>query len=137
MAASANDNEMQKKAMEFRMLQERGAALQGQVSALKGLIEEAENASKSVSAISAADEKESVLFPLGAGVIVRAKPLDKGKVMLEEGAGVVLEKNTDQAIKQLEERKEKLSKALENYNSELARISDRLEMLRGELVQYR
>lgn len=133
----ANEDEMQKKAMEFRMLQERGAAIQGQVSALKNLIEEAENAAKSIAALSVAGDKESVLFPLGAGVIVRAKPLSNDKVLVEEGAGVVLEKKTDQAIRQLEERKEKLSKALENYGSELAKISQRLEMLRGELMKYR
>ena len=133
----ADENEMQKKAMEFRMLQERGAAMQGQLNALKGLIEEAESASKALTAISSADAKESVLFPLGAGVIVRAKPLSQEKVLIEEGAGVVLEKSFKDAITQLDERKAKLSQALEAYSSELQKISQRVEFLRSDLMQYR
>ncbi len=132
----AQDQEMQKKAMEFRMLQERGAAMQGQLTALKNLIEEAESTSKSLEALCATGQ-ESVLFPLGAGVIVKAKPLSPGRVLVEEGAGVVLEKDAKDAMRQLEQRRAKLIQAFDSFNSQLSKLSERLDVLRADLMQYR
>lgn len=133
----ADDRELQRKAVEFRLLQERGAALQAQLGAVKGLLDEVENASKALAAISSPEAKDSVLFPLGSGVIVRAKPFQPGSVLVEEGSGIVLEKSAGDALKQLEERKKKLVQAFDSYQMELARISERFEELRAELSHYR
>lgn len=132
----ADEREMQGKATEFRMLQERGAAMQAQINALKGLLDEAGSASKALAAISSPDANESVLFPLGAGVMAKAKLLSQAKVLTEEGAGVVLERSVEDCLKQLEERKAKLSQALVSYDAELNKLLERLEMLRSELVRY-
>ena len=130
----AEQRELQRMVLELRMLQERAAQLERQAETFRALLEESRNASKALEAI-ASSAAPAVLFPLGAGVMVKATPTDSRKVFFEAGSGVVLEKPAAEVAGLLAERAEKLLQAVETTQREFQQVSARIEELREALLE--
>ena len=76
-------------------------------------------------------EKDSptTLIPLRSGVLVEAKLADKDNVYVDIGNGVVVKKKVEDAVKTLNERKEKLVELGAKLNKERANLQKGLMVL--------
>ncbi|HLC37831.1 MAG TPA: prefoldin subunit alpha [Candidatus Norongarragalinales archaeon] len=126
---SENEREMQKLAMEMNYYRAQAEQIQQQASALRGLVQENRSSKESLEKMS----ESETMFPTGSGVFVKAKPSSK-KVLVEIGAGVIVEKTADEAVKTLDERHEQLLKALDTIQDSLTQLNTRMNAL-GEQAE--
>ncbi len=80
--------------------------------------------------------KDALIFPLGSGVHARGRLQDTEKVLVEIGAGVVVEKTVADATVFLQERRKKLEaasqriqKGLTDVEAKLAEIDSKAQAL--------
>jgi len=77
---------------------------------------------------------ESVI-PVGSGCFVHAEIRDFSKVVINVGSGVNIEKNVDDALTFLKERKEKLEKMTQDLNESVSQIIQNMKQIEARLNQ--
>lgn len=77
---------------------------------------------------SKADEK-SVLIPLGAGIYVDADIRDKKTAKANLAGGVVIDSRIEDVIKDLDDRKKELEKALKGLQDEMNKVAGNMDNL--------
>ena len=92
--------------------------------------------------LAAADGEVSTLLSLGGGVSVRATVLDTKKMLVGIGAGVTVEKSTEEAVSFLRDRiiemdasGKRLSESLGNLQSQMAAIEQRIQEIYASAQQ--
>lgn len=95
-------------------------------------LREAISSVESIRGINQNQELES-LIPVGLGTYVKASISGTSKVLLNVGAGIVVEKEHDSAINYLESRIKELQVALNETASQKHEILMRLEHLKQEM----
>ncbi|MFH1056527.1 MAG: prefoldin subunit alpha [Candidatus Micrarchaeota archaeon] len=120
------ERELQKIALELNYYRAQAEELQNQIGTLNALVQENQAAKESLESL----EKNSgeALFPIGGGVMVKAKPSVQ-KVLVEIGAKVIAEKTVSEAIAILDERKEKLVKTISSVQETLQELGGRMMAL--------
>jgi len=83
----------------------------------------------------AADQDQVVLIPLGGGTTVRAKVMDPGKVLVNFGADVVVQRTTEEAISfltdritELEALEKKIAASLDQIRAQMNQIAQQIEL---------
>lgn len=104
--------------------------LQRSVEMLQNALEEALSAQSAISGLSKAEG--TAIFPLGSRVFVLAKPEKKGKLLVEAGSGVMVEKTHDEASAQLEDSIKKIREGLGKAQGQLADISKKAAILNAQ-----
>jgi prefoldin alpha subunit len=66
---------------------------------------------KAIETLEGIKENDEVLFPIGAGAFVKAKVLDKDKVIVGVGANIFVDKDIDEVIKEFKKSVEDIEKA--------------------------
>ncbi|EHP86059.1 prefoldin subunit alpha [Methanotorris formicicus] len=66
---------------------------------------------KAIETLEGIKENDEVLFPIGAGAFVRAKILEKDKVIVGIGANIFADKDIDEVIKEFKKSVEDIEKA--------------------------
>ena len=79
------------------------------------------------------EKPEETLTPVGAGVLLRGKPPDSDRILINVGANVVLEKNRDDAAAILEKRIEEFEQNMIAVATQRNQIAQRLEADRRAL----
>jgi len=74
-----------------------------------------------------------ILVPLGAGVLMRVCSPMVEKLLLNIGAGVVIEKSKEDTIKYLNERLNQLETALSNIAAQKAEIANKINAYRAQV----
>jgi len=74
-----------------------------------------------------------ILVPLGAGVLMRVCSPMVEKLLLNIGAGVVIEKSKEDTIKYLNERLNQLETALSNIAAQKAEIANKINVYRAQV----
>ena len=127
------DEELQKKMMEYRMLElnyhaliQRREELLGRLMEVKGTMDSIEELGKS--------EGSEVFLPLGAGVLVPVKFDSKKKLIIGVGSDIVLEKDIDGIKKDLEKRMELFDQAAQATEKDLVMIQQKMASLEPELI---
>ncbi len=121
-------DEFQEKLEMYRSLEERLGAVMQKQNVFSSKIVEIQGTIDSMESLSASD----VLFPLGSAVYVKGSPEKEGKVVVEVGAGVALEKSADQAKAILEKRKADIQKAVDTLANETRNISSMMQSIEVE-----
>ena len=92
--------------------------------------------------LAAADGEVSTLLSLGGGVSVRATVLDTKKMLVGIGAGVTVEKSTEEAVSFLRDRiiemdasGKRLSESLGKLQSQMAAIEQRMQEIYASAQQ--
>ncbi len=96
-------------------------------------IEEVENSKESLKEIKELKEEKDSFVNFGSGIFVKGKIYPVEKVLVDAGAGVVVEKSVEEAEEILEKRKENLEKALKKIEEDKSKILKDLEALGREL----
>ena len=92
--------------------------------------------------LAAADGEVSTLLSLGGGVSVRATVLDTKKMLVGIGAGVTVEKSTEEAVSFLRDRNtemdasgKRLSESLGKLQSQMAAVEQRMQEIYASAQQ--
>lgn len=119
--SNANDETIRKMAYQLQFYEAQAKQLQRNVEMLQEALEEAMSTQSAVQALSKAEG--ATIFPLGSRVFVSAKPEKKNKLLVEAGAGVMVEKTCEEAAADLEESVKKIREGLVKAQEQLAEIS--------------
>ena len=93
------------------------------IASAKGALEELE----------AVKEGEELLVPIGAGVYVRVRVVDKSSVLVTVGASILVEKGLEEARKYLDEREQRVRDLLRRHVSDYQALASRLSEIEREL----
>jgi len=126
----ANDETIRKMAYQLQFYEAQAKQLQRNVEMLQEALEEAISSQAAVLAISKADG--ATIFPLGSRVFVSAKPEKKNKLLVEAGAGVMVEKTCEEAATDLDESVKKIRDGLTKAQEQLAEISRKANELNAQ-----
>jgi prefoldin alpha subunit len=97
---------------------------------LQNALEEALSAQSAINGLAKAEG--TTIFPLGSRVFVLAKPEKKGKLLVEAGSGVMVERTHEEASTQLEDSIKKIREGLGKAQEQLADISRKASILNAQ-----
>lgn len=131
-----DEKELQEKMLIYRTLESRLEALTRQRDVIGNKVVEI------MSTVSSIDEidknQENILFKLGSEAYTYGNIVDKNKILVEIGAGIVLEKSLEDGKETLNKRKiemENILKEIQNNISEISNTMNRLGPEINELIQ--
>lgn len=127
------EQEMQQKLILYQLLQKHLEELSNQAGMLESKLIEIETTSGTLSDLMGVKERDELVFPLGSGCYGYGRLDDKGKIMVDIGAGNLLNKTPTQAATFLEEKKEEIRKLSERLVREVSEVSSRLNSLAEEI----
>ncbi|HIE31777.1 MAG TPA: prefoldin subunit alpha [Methanosarcinales archaeon] len=131
MAEQLTDEELQRLVAQHNAYQARAQAVAEQIEAIQLSIFECEHASNTVDALKDLDDVESFV-PIGAGSFIHAKITKSDRAIINLGAGVAAEMSADAAKDRLVDRKEKLTKILEEMNITLEDLVKKVQAIQIE-----
>lgn len=117
-----------------QVYQYQAETLAQQINMVKLTIRDVETALTTITALKEEPAGKETLVPIGFGSFVKATLADVENVVVGIGAGVSVEKKTDDARAFLEKRKDELTKYHEQLNSTIAKIAQEMANIQ-RLVQ--
>ena len=130
MANNEAEKKLQEKMLAYRMLESRLNNMAKQRDMIVSKIMEIHSTLMTVEEIEKGSE--DVLFPIGSAAYIRGKPVDKEKIIVEIGAGVVMEKTPAEIKKLLEERKKELELATDSLGKEMQNIASSMQKIEAD-----
>ncbi len=127
-----SEEQAQQLLYQMQMLESYTTSLDQKEEAVMTFLREAISSVESIRGINQKQEFES-LIPVGLGTYVKANVSGTSKVLLDVGAGIMVEKEHDSAINYLESRIKELQVALNETASQKHQILMRLEQLKQEM----
>jgi len=126
-----DEKDLQEKIVAYRMLESKIEGLAKQRETIANKLIEIQNTLSSLEEVEKSDE---ILFPIGAEAYVHGKIIEKNKMIVEIGAGIAMEKTLEEAKQVLAERKDNITKILENIQQDMMSISSKMDNL-GAYIQ--
>ena len=105
--AAGNASELERGMATLEYIKGQIEMLKGQRATLSSIIIEYERSLEVVEAVTAGIN-ENVMIPLGGTVFMKAKISGEGKLIMDQGAGVFMELDAEEARERIEERKGKI-----------------------------
>jgi len=133
MAERNEQRELQEKVLAYRILESRVNSLSQQRQFIANKLVEIQITLNSIDEIE--KSKEEIIFPLGSEAYAFGKVTDKSKMIVEVGAGVVLEKTVEEAKEILKSRMTDIENALTTVERNIQEASESLEVLEPEIQQ--
>jgi len=110
-----------------------------QISYLQQAINEYNKSKITIKNIEKKDKDTDVILPIGGGSYIDAKAKDPSKILFDIGAGLIVEKKTndalkkiDERIKELEENMEKIDQLRKNTQREASEVYQKAQRLYQE-----
>lgn len=129
-----SEEQAQQLLYQMQMLESYASGLEQKEGAIVTFLREAMSSIQSIKGIQK-QESES-LIPVGLGTFVKANVLGDAKVLLDVGAGILVEKDHDAAVNYLESRIKELQVALNETGSQKHEVMSRLEHLKEEMNHF-
>ena len=120
---------------EYQEYQRSVEALQEQMAMVRNTLAGCESSIKTISALkeaAASGSYESVI-PIGSGCFVHAEIRDFSKVVVNVGSGANIEKDVDDALAFLTERKGKLEKMIQDLNESFEKILQNMKQIESRI----
>lgn len=125
------EKELQEKMFVYRTLESRLEALARQRDLVSSKIVEI------VSTISSIDEidknQENILFKLGGEAYTHGNVADKNKILVEIGAGIILEKPIEDGKEILNKRRQEMENVLKEIQNNILQVSAAMNQLGPEI----
>jgi len=131
MAERNVQKEFQEKVLAYRILESRINALSQQRDLLTNKMFEIQTTLNSIDELEKSDE--DIIFPVGSESYAYGKISDKGKMIVEIGAGVAMEKTFEEARSILKGRMADMDKALTTLERNMQEAGESLEILEPEI----
>jgi len=126
-----NQEELQKTLLELEMHKRRLEAITQRMQMIEATIFELDDTAKAIDAMKNEKKGNEILVSIGSGSYFKAAVKDKEKILIGAGAGISIEKTTDEAKKTLESRKEGLHKIADELQKNASELSERMSYLSG------
>lgn len=127
-----SEDQAQQILYQMQILESYASSLDQKEAAIMNFLREAVESIEAIKGIKQNPNADS-LIPVGLGTYVKANLTADSKVLIDVGAGVVIEKDHDAAINHLEARLKELQIALNNTASQKQDILMRLEQLKQQM----
>lgn len=127
-----SEEQAQQLLYQMQMFESYATSMDQKEEAIMTFLREAISSVESIRGINQKQEFES-LIPVGLGTYVKANVSGTSKVLLDVGAGIMVEKEHDSAINYLESRIKELQVALNETASQKHQILMRLDQLKQEM----
>jgi len=95
-----------------------------------------ESALAAVDALEEAEVGQEILVPIGSGSFIHGKLASKENMILNVGAGVSIEKRSDEAKEILKARKNEVLEGSKKLTEVLAKIDQEMQKIQGIMQQY-
>lgn len=120
---------------QMQVLESYATSLDQKEGAIMTFLREAMASIDSIKGISQNPQADS-LIPVGLGTYIKAKMSEDPKVLVDVGAGIVVEKDHDSAINYLESRIKELQIALNDTMAQKHEALMRLEQLKQQMNNF-
>lgn len=130
-----SEQEARQLVAEYQEYQRSVEALQEQTAMVRNTLAGCESSIKTISALkeaAASGGYESVI-PVGSGCFVHAEIRDFSKVIVNVGSGANIEKDVDDALAFLIERKGKLEKMIQDLNESFEKILQNMKQIESRI----
>ncbi len=128
-----DDAMMRQLLSDIRLLESSARVLQSRLDIVSAALSETLTAVQTLEGNRDATEGSEALIPIGSGSFVKAKLADPKKAIIGIGAGVCIEKSTDDSVKELRLRGSELEKARGTITNQLEQVLGQTEAYRGRL----
>ena len=129
-----SEEDVQKMLQQAQMLEGYYAEMVQREESMYGIIRDTTAAIEAVRAVSGKAETETLL-PVGQGTFVKAKISSADKLVLNVGAGVVLEKDSAYTLNYLEARLKEIDAGLRDVSARRQQIGEQLESTRQQVTR--
>ena len=119
--------------MELEMVNQRLQELNNALQQIDNEIEHAQVALTTLGEITKSDENSELLIPLGSETFLTVKAEDVKNVRQSVGAGVVVDKSTNDAIQNIEKQLEETKKHREEYSKVYNEVVQKAEELQKSI----
>ncbi len=126
-----DEKELQEKMFVYRTLESRLEALTRQRDMISSKIVEIMSTASSIDEID--KNQKNILFKLGGEAYTYGNVVDKNKILVEIGAGVVLEKSLEDGREALNKRKMEMENVLKEIQNNISQISNAMGQLGPEI----
>lgn len=116
---------------ELQLLDQLINEMRARITTLQALVTEHEGALNFVEELMKTESSMRVMLPIGGGNYVHAEIVDKDKIEVSVGAGLVITKTPAEGKEVIEKRKENLLQAIQNFDQRLQQYLSRAEELRS------
>ncbi|MEA2055875.1 MAG: prefoldin subunit alpha [Candidatus Thermoplasmatota archaeon] len=137
-----NEDELTKYMAIIEHYKEQMNAMEMQASYVQAAIMDYSKTKVTLEQLGKAEKNSEVLFPMGGSTFINGQIKDPSKVLFDIGVGVVTEKTSEDAIKQINKRIEDLRKTQGRLNSmmqqienEAAEVSQKAQRIMAEAQQ--
>lgn len=127
-----SEEQAQQLLYQMQILESYAASLDQKEAAVVTFLREAMASIESIQGIKQNPSAES-LIPIGLGTYMKANLQSASKILVDVGAGIVIEKDQDSAVNYLESRIKELQVALDETNAQKHQTLLRLEQLKHEM----
>jgi len=111
----------------FEAYKEQLESLEKQAAYVQAIIEDYTKAKVTMEKLSKTKKDSDVLVPIGGGVFLYAKYDSNAKILLSEGADVVIERDIDYAIDALQKRIDDLNNGLTKLNEMAIQLQQKMQ----------
>jgi len=122
-----SEEDIQKMAVSHQQMEYQAKAISQQINLVKESINDCDKAIYTIIGLEGIKEEHEMLVPIGSGANIMARINKADKVIIEIGAGISVEKNSDEAKQSLMVRKEELAKFHEKLQTDLNELVDKIK----------
>ncbi len=124
-----DDRNLERIVAQLNAYEQQAQILQRRIELINASLQEIALSSESLEELKNIGEDNEVLMPLGSGIYVKAKIMDKEKVIFSLGSDVAAEKDVTGAQLSLDERSMALQNALQTTGQQLQQIANTMNEL--------
>ena len=135
--APASENQIRELIQTMQLLQQRLEALQQQGNMIQLSLQDLDNSLKALSELESKESGHEMMVPIGAGSYVYATVANPGRVLVNLGAGVSMEKSVADSKSVLQSRRTELEKVLLETTGAMEQTEGELVRLQQEAEKYR
>ncbi|MEM7815874.1 MAG: prefoldin subunit alpha [Candidatus Aenigmatarchaeota archaeon] len=123
------EKELQEKVILYQLVEKHFEQLGQEAAIIDRKHLELETTMEALKDIEKAKEGNDILVPIGSGVFSYARLSETGRLLVDVGAGVYLERDIESAKTLIEEKREELNKITEELQKEINDTAARLNSL--------
>ena len=118
----SNEEELNKYMMLIEQYKEQLNQLEMQSQYIQAAIQDYIKAKMTIEKLSDEKKDSEIIMPIGGSTYLNAKAEDPSKVLFDIGAGYVIEKKSEDAIKKIDKRIEDLEKSVEKVQNYIKHV---------------
>lgn len=120
-------------AEEYSVLSQLAEEIQKEINLAQNLLEEVDATVITLKNISSLGESREILIPISSGVYAKALINRQDKFLVAIGSNILVEKDLNDALQFLQQRREELQKLIERRVEELNKVIQRIQQLQSAL----